>query len=130
MSYKAIALKAAQLAKSQKISPVKAWQLCAEKEFPASKSSQVKSCPKNTFLGLCEAGRLSGIPSGKYTSSILNKGYAITASNILSKSKNTSFNPLTLWTETLKVSKAEGSKQHNSQMDVVLALWENGLIKN
>jgi hypothetical protein len=45
----------------------------SSKEVFATKSSQEKNCPKNTFLGLCEEGLVKGIPQGNYTKSIKNK---------------------------------------------------------
>lgn len=99
------------------------WSQSAKEVFPISKSSQEKSCPKNTFLGLCEEGLIKGIPKGKYTKSEKNKNYALKAVSILKNNKNNSFTPKELW-EQLEL----GDKRSNSQMDVVLALWEKGLI--
>jgi hypothetical protein len=98
------------------------WTTSAKEVFE-TKSSQEKSCPKNTFLGLCEEGLVKGIPKGNYTKSVKNKGYAIRAIAILKHNKHITFSPKKLW-EKLEL----GDKRSNSQMDVVLALWENGLI--
>jgi hypothetical protein len=89
-----------------------------------TKSSQEKGCPKNTFLGLCEDGLVKGIPKGNYTKSVKNKEYALKAIEILKQNTQTLFSPKELW-EQLKL----GDKKSNSQMDVVLALWEADLIK-
>jgi hypothetical protein len=88
-----------------------------------SESSRSKSCPKNAFLGLCEAGVVKGIPKGEYTKSVKNKNYALQAVEILKRDKSISYSPSVLWKE-LNL----GDKIHNSQMHVVLALWNNGLI--
>ena len=90
--------------------------------FP-TKSSQEKGCPKGTFLGLCEVGLVKGIPKGNYTKSIKNKEYALQAVEILKQVKTKTFTPKELWAE-LNL----GDKRSNSQMDVVLALWNEGLI--
>ena len=95
----------------------------AQEFFPLSISSQEKSCPKGTFLGLCEEGLVKGIPKGNYTKSAKNKEYALKAVAILKQNTQTTFSPKELW-EQLEL----GDKRSNSQMDVVLALWENGLI--
>ncbi|MGC1203746.1 MAG: hypothetical protein WA839_02540 [Flavobacteriaceae bacterium] len=95
----------------------------AAKEIFETKSSQEKSCPKGTFLGLCEAGLVKGISKGEYTKSIKNKEYALQAIEILKWADNKIFTPKELWTE-LNL----GDKRSNSQMDVVLALWNNNLI--
>lgn len=103
--------------------PAGNWKLEAKKAFPDSISSQKKSCPKSAFLGLCENGLIKGIPEGEYTRSIDNKAYAIKAIKILKQTSQTLFSPKELW-EQLEL----GNKSHNSQMDVVLALWNEGLI--
>jgi hypothetical protein len=102
---------------------IEIWSRSAKEVFK-TKSSQEKSCPKNTFLGLCEEGFVNGIPKGNYTKSVKNKEYALKAIAILKQNKETTFSPKELW------NKLElGDKRSNSQMDVVLALWENGLIR-
>jgi hypothetical protein len=102
--------------------PIESWKI-AVKDF-ASESSKTKPCPKNTFLGLCEAGLVKGIPKGNYTKSIKNKEYALKAVTILKQNKEIKFSPKELW-EKLEL----GNKRSNSQMDVVLALWEHGFIE-
>jgi hypothetical protein len=102
---------------------IEVWLRSAKEVFPNSKSSQEKSCPKGTFLGLCEEGLIKGIHKGDYTKSVKNKEYALKAVVILKQNTKTTFSPKELW-EKLEL----GDKRHNSQMDVVLALWENGLI--
>jgi hypothetical protein len=102
--------------------PLEFWEKAA-KELFESKDSQEKSCPKNTFLGLCEEGLVKGISKGNYTKSIKNKEYALKAVAILKQNTQTTFSPKELW-KKLEL----GDKRSNSQMDVVLALWEHGLI--
>lgn len=128
MIYKTLAILAADLAKSKKISPIEAWQITAQKIFPNSLSGQVKACPKNTFLGLCEAGLIAGIPAGKYTGSALNKKYALTAVELLLHNTELPITCTELWKDTLRACDLGDTKAHNYQMDVVLGLWENGLI--
>ncbi|GLB51338.1 hypothetical protein NBRC110019_03770 [Neptunitalea chrysea] len=104
--------------------PEENWKAEVKKDFFDSISSQKKNCPKSAFLGLCEKGLVKGIPEGKYTRSIDNKAYAVKAIDILKSNTKTTYTPKELW-EELNL----GDKRPNSQMDVVLALWENGLIK-
>lgn len=120
--YRQTALKAAKNYK-QSSSITEIYAKKAEDFFPLSKSAQEKSCPKGTFLGLCEEGLVKGIPKGNYTKSVKNKNYALKAVAILKQNTETTFSPKELW-EKLEL----GDKKHNSQMDVVLALWDNGLI--
>jgi hypothetical protein len=102
--------------------PLELWEKAA-KELFESKDSQEKGCPKNTFLGLCEEGLIKGIHKGDYTKSVKNKEYALKAVAILKQNTETTFSPKELW-DKLEL----GDKRHNSQMNVVLALWEHGLI--
>jgi hypothetical protein len=121
--YALTALKSVQNFK-ESYSIVEIWSRSAKEVFPLSKSSQEKNCPKGTFLGLCEEGLVKGIPKGNYTKSVKNKEYALKAIAILKQNTQTTFSPKELW-EKLEL----GDKRSNSQMDVVLALWEADLIK-
>lgn len=107
--------------------PLDSWQIAIEDNF-TSESSKIKACPKNAFLGLCEEGLVKEIKSGSYFKSKkpnLNKKYAITAIEILKE--NSKLSKKELW-DKVKEKLALGNKRHNSQMDVVIALWENKLI--
>jgi hypothetical protein len=89
-----------------------------------SESSQNKGCPRSTFLGLCEEGLIKGISKGEYESnSTKNKTHAIEAVTYLKENKVEFISTKELWSK-LNI----GNKSHNSQMDVVLALWYNDLI--
>jgi hypothetical protein len=104
------------------LNPIESFEKSAKDIF-ATNSAQEKGCPKNTFLGLCEEGLIKGIHKGDYTKSVKNKEYALKAVAILKQNTETTFSPKELW-EKLEL----GDKRSNSQMDVVLALWEHGLI--
>lgn len=101
--------------------PIEAWEKAAS-QILDSRSSQRKGCPRNTFLGLCEEGKVRGIPSGSYTKSKKNKEYALDAIQILINMKEDLPSPKILW-EMLS-----SGKTHNQQMDVLLALWKNDLL--
>jgi hypothetical protein len=121
-SYGKTALKCVENFKDS-LSIKETWFQSVKEVFQSSISSQEKGCPKNTFLGLCEEGLVKGIPKGNYTKSVKNKEYALKAIEILEQNTQTTFSPKELW-EKLEL----GDKRSNSQMDVVLMLWENGLI--
>jgi len=70
-------------------------------------------------------GLVSGFPRGHYTQSRKNKDYAIRALSLLKQRKNLANDLEGLWRTVMKGEK----KKHNSQMDVVVALWNNGLLK-
>lgn len=104
-------------------SPAKRWQSAVEKVYPTTVSAQKKGCPRGAFLGLCEEGLVKGIAAGQYTTSKDNKAYAVRAAGLLIEGKQ-KWSISELWREVSD----DPEKAHNSQMDIVLALWKNGLI--
>lgn len=102
--------------------PVKAWNVATIQVFPNSISSRNKGCPKNSFLGLCEAGYIINVMPGNYTRSEKNKDYAIKAISLLRD--NHRLTEAELW----KLVIDESDKKHNYQMDVVKTLWDNKYI--
>lgn len=105
-------------------SPARAWEAAARAAFPHSQSLQDKSCPRLAFLGLCEDGRVAGVPAGTYTESVANKAYAVRAAGLLAANPDLAARGArVLWDRVIGASKA-----HNSQMDVVLGLHANGLL--
>jgi hypothetical protein len=62
-----------------------------------------------------------GIPAGQYAASKDNKSYAVKAAALLTEGKQ-SWSASGLWRAVAN------PETHNSQMDVVLALWKNGFI--
>jgi hypothetical protein len=104
------------------VTPQSRWQEATQKLYPTSPSAQRKGGPRCAFLSLCEAGLVKGIPSGQYASPNKDKAYALRAVALLNAGTHKTVT--TLWAE---VTDGE-SLPHNSQMDVVLALWKNDLI--
>jgi hypothetical protein len=106
-------------------SPGAAWDEAAREVFPGRVHRQKKGCPRGAFLGLCDEGLVRGVPAGTYTRSIDNKAYALRAVELLrSTPELASRGRRTLWN---RVDAKAAS--HNSQMDVVLALHQNGLLE-
>jgi hypothetical protein len=105
-------------------SPRDAWERATSVSFGSGTASQVKGCPRDAFLGLCEAGHVAGVPTGIYTRSQKNKQYAVAALALLKNDPSLAISLGRLWKQ---VTQGE-AKQHNSQMNVVVALWNNGLI--
>lgn len=110
--------------KSISINPAKAWEQSTSNIFGKGTSSQIKGCPKATFLGLCEEGLIRGIPPGKYTRSRKNKEYAVTAVKLIKRNPDYTLNKRLLW---YKITN-DKNKKYNEQMDVVIVLWEKELI--
>jgi hypothetical protein len=101
-----------------------AWNAAVVQIFPDRLASQRKGCPRGAFLGLCESGLVRGVPSGTYTRSRLNKQYAVAAVQLLRENPMLADDPHQIW--RLVVGHAE--KVENSQIDVVVTLWRQGLI--
>ncbi len=120
------AVKAARMMSNSSVSnPIDAWELATREIFGKGSASQKKGCPRGAFLGLCEEGFVKNIPAGKYTNSAKNKGYAIQAVKLLKENPGLTADLKTLWT----IVQAGDEKTHNSQMNVVVSLWEEGYIK-
>ena len=64
-----------------------------------------------------------GIPRGRYTSSRLNKRYALDAVEVLIRTPQLSADKDSLWNAV-----PDHPLHENGQMDVVIALWLNGMI--
>jgi hypothetical protein len=101
--------------------PAKRWQEAVKKLYPTSPIGQKKGAPRNAFVGLCEHGLVQGIQAAEGRSSP-DKAAAIKAVELLRAGSHKTVTQL--WAA---VNEDDG-KPHNSQMDVVLALWKNGLI--
>jgi hypothetical protein len=107
----------------KEMEPCNAWDEAAVVVFPTQLSSRKKGCPRSAFLGLCEEGKVKGVKPGNYTSSKANKAYANDAADLLKSSP-------TLTTKELwgKVVSNTEPKVHNSQMNVVAALFNEGYL--
>lgn len=94
---------------------------CKENEF--KQASIKKGCPRLTFIGLCENNLIKGIEIKNSDKESLNKNYAVEAVKVLKNNKK-NYTPKELWKEI-----GNKDKKHNSQMDIILALWEKGMIE-
>lgn len=101
-----------------------AWEQATLHFFSNTLSGQRKSCPKGAFLGLCEEGLVKGIPPGEYTISADNKRYAVDAVALLRRNPSLAQNRAALWRAVMRGK----AKERNQQMDVVVSLWDRGLI--
>src|SRR5579862_5565047 len=103
------------------LNPADAWMAAVSREF-TSEESRKKCCPRGAFLGLCEEGLVIGVPQGTYTTSRSNKAYAISAVSLLRDSPELIDDLSELWRRV-------SHKKHNQQMQVVAALWREGLLR-
>lgn len=98
-------------------------------------STKAKGCPRYAFIGLCEYGCIAGVPATKTPPPTgLNALYALEGLSILNNriglgaDRNMMVpSRISLWRDVLH-NLAITDKSHNSQMDVVIELWINGLI--
>lgn len=105
------------------VAPPEAWERATMRIFGNS-SSQKKVCPKNAFLGLCEEGAIKGVKKGKYTKGSKNKNYALKAVEYVKNNRNLTVDKKLIWsysTNNLNI-------KHNSQMDIVLFLYQKNLL--
>ncbi len=126
-TYEEITLKAIELL-SEAESYESAW-LNAARVCNKSVSVQKKGCPKNAFLGLAESGLIKNVPAKlNYQPKSQNAKYAIKAVELLKQEPCLAENKKRLWNMVIENMLIDESKEHNGQMDVVLALWNKDLI--
>ena len=112
--------------------PREAWDKIAGEIFGYGTSSANKGCPRSAYLGLCEDGLIVGVSRGNYIfardDKKHNKVYAVHTVHMLRKNPCLADNkPRTLWNKVMHDIGKTGIN-HNNQMDVVLALWHEGMI--
>jgi hypothetical protein len=117
-----VAVEATKYAIEKDISPVDAWREVIETKN-VSESTKIKGCPRSAYLGLCQEGYVKDINCGDFTKSIKNKIYAINAVKNIPPSE-----PIPAKSELWKIATNGELVAHNGQMNVVIALWKNGLI--
>ena len=121
-TYEEITLKAIELlpeAESYESAWLNAARICNK-----SVSVQKKGCPKNVFLGLAESGLIKNVPAKfSHQPQSRNAQYAIKAVKLLKQDPCLAKNKK--WWGPAAI---EAPKEHNGQMDVVLALWNKDLI--
>ncbi len=114
-----------QLHRNADIKPSEAWNKAACIFYPENESARTKSCPKSSFLGLCEKGFVRGVEAGSYLTkgSEKNKKDAIKGLELLRKDCSLSKrSERELWQQIAP------QKTYNQQMDVVLALFKAGYL--
>ncbi len=124
--YGKTAIRATEVFQSNSIDIVSAWKQAAIETFPNQEASRNKGCPRSAYLGLCEEGLVKGVPKGVYLRRglNLNKQYALYAVELLKSHNIFNVESKGLWEMVMKGEQ----KAANSQMDVVIALWDNDLI--
>jgi hypothetical protein len=111
------------------LDPETAWKRSADENLSHSEAMQKKTCPKNTFIGLCDAGLLKDI-TGENTCTSVQKKYAKRAVELLRGNEQLKENKTELWRQVLKSLGCNIDKHHDSQMDVVVSFFNKGLIND
>lgn len=123
--YGEAAIRASGYVVSGAMAPKEAWH-SAIAELSKSLESQKKGCPKMAYLGLCDAGAVKGIPRGSYSAVPQSKNgeYAKRAHSLLHSQPKLARDKKKLWARSI----APDDKHENDQMDVVVTLWNRGLL--
>lgn len=128
-NYGKIAIGATKYIQQTGWDPEDAWYKIAKEIFKEKTASIDKDCPRNAYLGLCEDGLVAGVSKGIYVSvGNFEKLYAVKAIHILQRDQTLENNSKELWKTVMIDTGRNPNKTHNSQMNVVLALWHEGMI--
>jgi hypothetical protein len=98
------------------------WDVAVRRLYPDKPYMQKKGAPKGAFLGLCAAGLVQGIRGDDSAVASRNGEFAVKAAELLQAGTHRTVTAL--WAT---VTSGE-DLPHGAQMDVVLALWKNGLL--
>jgi len=120
--YGEAALIAARLDVPERVTAAERWDTAVRQLYPEKPYMQKKGAPKSVFLGLCGAGLVKGVPAAEGAPTNRNAHYGVKAVELLRAGTHRTVTAL--WAE---VTSGE-ELAHAAQMDVVLALWKNGLI--
>lgn len=123
--YREVARAARAKVISEGLPPGKAWDEAAKRIFNNSPSKAKNGYPRTTFLGLCEAGYVKGIPAGEYADRAgVGKEHGVRMVELLREDDDYEDDPEILFTDATdgKVLKDHG------QLDVVFGLWNHGLV--
>ena len=128
-NYGKVAIRATRHIQKTRECPKKTWQDFADKTFGAGTYGANKGCPRYAYLGLCADGLVIGISKGNYIpADNLNKLYGIQAVRMLYTDPSLeNLRPKQLWDKVAEIIE-EAPDNHNNQMNVVLALWHEGMI--
>ena len=110
------AIQAYEKMRKEKCSALEAWITTAEELFGSGSSCSKKGCPRNVFLGLVDSHHRKS----------KNADYALEVLEELNKESKEALGKMSkaeFWRDKMKKT-----IQHNSQVDVVFALWSKGYI--
>ena len=119
--YGRTAVKAVEYVRASGFPPIDAWKMAAAEEID-NENSRKKGCPRSAFICLCEAGLVDGVSTRAGGG---REQYAsIAVERLRTDHQLSRLSPNALWKRTIG-----GHRSHQSEMNVVLALWHQGFIK-
>ncbi len=121
--YGEAAIQAARAEAAYQSHPAERWAEVIGRLYPTSETARRKAVPRMAFLSLCEAGLVKGIPAGSYGASHKERDKVLLAVSLLRAGEQKTVNGL--WAAA---TDGDQTTAHAGQMDVVLALWKNGMI--
>lgn len=104
--------------------PESAWKRAISLETKSSESRR-KSCPRGAFLELCAAGVIPGFEGRPSLLRGSNAEYAVRMLEAVRADEQVLSDPDRLW----RTAVGREKKKENGQIDVVVSLWKEGLIK-
>ena len=123
--YREVARTARSYVVSQGMTPKAAWDEAAARAFKNNSSKAKNGYPRSTFIALCEAGLVKGIPAGSYLDRAGDvREYAVRLVELLVADPNYEDETEDLFSEATK-----GRVPENGQLDVLFGLWNHGLIE-
>jgi hypothetical protein len=96
------------------------WDAAMLQVYPTAEAARKKNAPRGAFIGLCEAGLVRNVKAGHGAEANRNGDRAVEAVRMLRAGEAKTVTQL--W------AAVGDQEEHQSQMDVVLALWKNGLL--
>ena len=123
--YGRVAARAARmLAADVSLATRAAWDSAAAELVRESDSARDKGCPRRAFLGLCAAGVVKGVGCRSLDAGGVNGDYAVRAYRALCANQALEGSQVELWRQACPGK----AKKHNGQMDVLVGLWQAGLL--
>lgn len=124
------AIKAVELLNNKENNPKEAW-VKALSQFTNSYGTRTKPCPMHAFVDLYYHNKLKLIHDIPHLRNFASQNgeYALKAVELIKNQPQLASNKRQLWYETLIALHCNTGTAHNGQMDIVIALFNAGLLR-
>ena len=123
--YGEIAVRAVEIIEDGIVSnPKDAWDKAFKEMYDGDRIDEYCLISRTAFLGLCEEGKVTCVDSDRYTKSRIIKKDALDILHFIEKHPAMTNQPKGIWAVVRPWRKNKG------QLNVVLGLWNNGLIRS